>query len=149
MEEYKDIQIGEFKYRIYRLTARNGSWIVAQIATKILPSGMEGMLGVSSQLPANRQEMTESEFHNIQDHCLRVCSRHDLIGEQPTYTVVLRGDGRFSFPDLEFDALTVVTLTVHALLFSCGPFFSEGALKLLMGPVLELFQGSSLSNASK
>jgi hypothetical protein len=144
-EDFTDAVFGTNKYRISRLGAMDGSWILAQIFTKVLPSGMESGLVGATAMPGNRSDMSENEFRNIQTHCLRVCARHGTLGDSPTLEPVLRNDGRFSFPDLEKDLPTVLGLTVSSLMFSLSPFFEEGVLKQTFGalqPILEKVFGT-------
>jgi len=138
-DRFKDVQLNGTRYQIGRMTARNGSWVAMQIMGKIMPSTVESELG-GITLPANRREMSEEEFHSIQDHCLAVCARYERQpnGMEVAIPVFVRPD-TFTCKELEFDLLSIVALTAHALLFNITPFFAEGAL----GKILESLQGSS------
>jgi Phage tail assembly chaperone protein, TAC len=141
-EKTKDVSIGDHQYRVGKLTARTASWVAMQILTKLLPSGDELVTG--GRASAERSALSESEFHNIQGHCLRVCARYETAGESLVPTPVLMADGRFAIPELEYDVVAVMALTLHSLMFSVSPFFEEGALKLLGSslPDLRMFNAS-------
>jgi hypothetical protein len=142
----KEFVIGEQRYQIARMDARTGSWIAMQLLTKLFPFNMEAMMGLDvSKLPANRTELTETEFHNIQDHCLKVVARFDTVGTGTVPIPVLMKSGVWSFKDLETDVVTVLALTAQSLVFNIGPFFDEGALK----PLLESLSGLSQFSAPK
>jgi hypothetical protein len=143
MEKTKDVDISGVRYQIGKMTARDGSWIAMQILTKVLPAGLDEKVTGGSSLPAKRSEMSEQEFHNIQDHCLAVCARYKLVGNVEAALPVFDRPGKLN-PDLEHDVLTVMALTAHALAFNIAPFFAEDALK----PVLASFQGLNLFSAS-
>lgn len=99
----KQIQIGESQYRIGQFTARVGSWILKQILTHAI-------------------NMSEDDFANLQTHCLQVCQRMDAHGiPMPLMT----GDGRWAYPELEYDLVTVSKLMKEALEFNLTPFFED------------------------
>lgn len=124
-EKTKDVYLGDERYQIGRMTPWVGSWMVAQIITKMLPMGIDNALALELKIPINlplsRSDMTEEQFHNMQKHCLDVVKFYEASG--PAVPIVLP-DGRFvkdiSTPD-------VIALTVHALLFNVSDFFVEGA----------------------
>ena len=146
MDATKDVEINGVRYQIGRMTAKAGSWVATQIFTKVLPSAIEGQmnkLGLDS-LPQGRATMTEEEFSNLQDHCLMVCRRYELVGNIDTALPIMPRPGFWAIKELEYDLLTVVALTVHALVFNISPFFDGDALK----GCLQSFQGLGLFNAS-
>lgn len=141
----KDVTIGDFKYQIKKMDPRTGSWIATNLVTKMLPSMMSGAddITAGAKLPPGRAELSEVEFHNIQDHCLEVCYRYEKVGEQIVPITVFR-DGKFS-AGMDLDVVEVLQLTFHALLFNVAPFFGDSALK----GMLQTFQDLSPFNAPK
>lgn len=128
-DKTKDVEIGGQRYRIGRFPARTGSWIAVQIMTKVLPSWLKEVDdGIPEAQKANRPGMTEEEFRNIQDHCLRACFRQSMNGDGGLPTPVLMADGRLD-KDLEDDVVAVMALTVHCLMFNLAPFFQQAELK--------------------
>lgn len=130
----KDVEVAGKKYQISKMPARTASWIAVQILTKMLPGVMESKLQLAN-LPVNRSQLTESEFYSIQASCLAVCSRYERVGEvvAPQPVLMMDGSGRFALPDLEDDVVSVLGLTVHALIFNVSSFFEDGALTAILG----------------
>lgn len=140
IEKTRDVTIGDNVYQLTRMNPRIGSWIVAQLLTKMLPPGighaMLSELKLPVNLPENRNEMTEEQFHNLQDHCLMVVRRYNKAGiAEP----IMIPNGTFCFPDLDYDVVTIMGLTVHSLMFNVKPFFVEGALDR----ILQSFEGEA------
>lgn len=142
-ELFKELVLGENRYRIGKMTARTGSWVASQFASYVLPAAAQSAAKlVAVELPAtpNRSRtMTEAEFYNLQDHCLAVCSR---IRVEPNgsevYYPLIHDSGRWNFDDLETDAVTVTILTVQALMFNITPFFADGAMDNLIAALTAL-----------
>ena len=44
----------------------------------------------------------------------------------------MHGSGRFSFPDLDTDVVTILVLTVHALVFNVAGFFDPAVQEEIM-----------------
>ena len=136
LEKTKDIEIEGERYQLCRMNPRTGSWIVAQLCTRLLPGIIETKLasvfqGSGMSLPAGREQITEQEFHNLQDHCLLACKWYDPKAGVPI--PILTQDGRFAVPALEDDLLTVMTLTAHVLIFNVAPFFAKGRIETMGG----------------
>src|ERR1700746_985624 len=102
MEMFKDVTIGEHKYRIGRFTARVGSWLLAQ--------------------SAKGSNMSEQEFANVQDHCLAVCSRYEPTSGVP---MPVMAKGVFTIKELEYDMATVTKLQGQAMSFNFDSFLEE------------------------
>jgi hypothetical protein len=107
MEMFKDVTIGEYKYRIGRFTARVGSWVLAQ--------------------SSKGSKLTEQEFANLQDHCLAVCSRYETASNVP---MPVMANGIFAIKELEYDMATVTKLQGHAMAFSFDDFLAEAAKEM-------------------
>jgi hypothetical protein len=105
MEMYKDIDIGDHRYRIGRLSARTGSWIL------------------SLALKEAQGQLSESEYANIQQHLLSVCSRFKDEHPMP----ILKKEGTFAVKDLEYDLDMVLRLQVEAKGFNFADFFEKRA----------------------
>jgi hypothetical protein len=107
MEMFKDVTIGEHRYRIGRFTARVGSWLLSQ--------------------SAKGSKLTEQEFANVQDHCLAVCSRYEPTSGVP---MPIMANGVFAIKELEYDMSTVTKLQGHAMSFSFDSFLAEAAREM-------------------
>lgn len=108
MDMFKDIEIGEYRYRISRLSAKTGTWMLS-LAIK----DMQGTL-------------SEAEYANIHQHLLSVCSR--FKGEHPM--PILKADGSVAVKDLEYDLNAVVKLKKEAKDFNFADFFAERAREI-------------------
>jgi hypothetical protein len=142
-ETSKDVTIGESRYQIGRMTARVGSWIAMQIGTKLFPIMFESQINIEG-LPSGRSEMSETEFRNIQDHCLSVCRKYRVVGQSEVALPIMKSANVFAAPELEFDVVTISALTVHALVFNIAPFLQGDELK----SVLASFKDIRLLNPS-
>lgn len=130
IQREKDVTIKGQRYQITKLPATISGWLAVQIATKMLPAFVESKLKIEG-LSANRSEISESEFHNVQNHCLSACKKYEVVGQQDVPQPILVG-GKWVFKDLEYDVVTVLGLTVQALLFNIDPFFQDGGLEELL-----------------
>lgn len=130
MEDSKDVTINGAKFQVGRLKARHGSWILAQVLTKMLPGVLERAFAKQgAKLAAGRSDMNEEEFASIQGHALSVCRRYDKDGlPMPVFLL----PDRWADKELEYNLTAVMALTVHALTFNLGSFFAEGGLALIM-----------------
>lgn len=139
MELSKDVPIGDKRYRIGRVTAIVGSAMVAQILPKLVPHMTDGfnLATVFKMLPS----ISAEELASLQNQSLLVCSRYE---ENGAVTPILLRPGTWGIKELEYDAVTVLTLSVHALVFNLTPFFTGGGLQTLIQSVL----GSNQSEQS-
>jgi hypothetical protein len=141
----KDVTIAGKRYQIGRFTARTGSWILAQVLTKMLPSVIEKALAkhAGAKLAAGRAELSEDEFESIQAHALAVCRRYEGENQLPM-PIFLRPD-RWAAKDLEFNLVTVMSLTIQALVFNLESFFDEDGLNQILDQIPGLASASSTS----
>jgi hypothetical protein len=73
----------------------------------------------------------------LQDHCLAVCRRYETVGTQEAPLPIIARPGVFAIAELEYDLITIFTLTAQALIYNIAPFFEEGGLT----SILENFPG--------
>lgn len=121
MDKYKDITVGDGdaarRFRINRLPADVGSWIVFQI----LSSG--GKLG-------------EEDFRKAQGYLLSSVQRRTVIGEQEVYEpIYVRESAVWVDKALQFDLVTVVNLTMQAMGYNFDGFFDDSRIR----PILDGF----------
>jgi hypothetical protein len=131
MQIHKDVEIGEKRYRIQRFKSDDGSFIVFQLMTKMLPGFVAGQLNMAG-LAQSGASMSEADFRTIQRHCLSVCYRYEgnsTVTEVPL--PVMTTNGVFAIKDLEYDLATVLALTIHALTYNFSDFFQGNALSAL------------------
>lgn len=130
-------------YQIGRFTARNGSWILAQLLTKMLPANVENALAPTTKgkLPSHRTLLSEDEFANLQGHCLAVCRRLENGVPMPIFLL----PDTWAVKELEYDLVTVMKLTIHALTFNLQPFFQGDGLSQILS---SLPQGLGLNSSA-
>ena len=147
-ELYKSVEINGRKFRIKKFSARDGSFIVLKVSALLAPM-FEGMkwdklsnakkpedVDTSqiniAQMFGKLTELKESDFSYLQGKCLRVCEEELKAG----YTPVLADNGMFAVNGLDDDVLTVMALTVHALVFNLSGFFTGTGLGGLLNGLL-------------
>jgi hypothetical protein len=101
LEDTKDVTVRGKNYRIKRLTAMVGAWMI-----RALPNS------------------SEDDFKKIQTYCLKACSRIEPDG---TPSPILMEDGRWVAIDLEYDTISVMELEAEVIKFNLADFFVEGA----------------------
>ena len=136
-EQFKEVELGGRKWRVGRFDALTGSYIATLLLMQMLPMGLDQQVGLGS-LAKGRSLMDRETFLDVQKECLRVCAEPQVVGEVLTPLKVMLDDGRWGVPGLEDDFVTVLSLTIHALVFNVSDFFQEGALTGLtsLSPVL-------------
>jgi hypothetical protein len=141
MPTSKDVEIAGKKYQVGQFKARDGSFILAQMLTKMLPAVIEAGFKkeAGATLPASRSALSEDEFASIQGHALAVCSRVENGVPMPIF---FRPDV-WAVKELEYDLITVMALTIHALVFNIAPFFEGDGLSQILGSIPNLGLSSS------
>jgi hypothetical protein len=121
-EMTKDIEVNGHKYRLARLPASIGSWIIRILAG----NGMT----------------VEEDFYRIQNYCLKACSLLTPAGP----SVIMMQDGRWAVKELEYDTEAVVKITNEMLAFNLSDFFDADGSKKAASPSAST---SSLSSVPK
>lgn len=130
-ENYKDIEVNGRKFRLNKLNARTGTYMLLKI-TKILPPILENInldkldsdnlnfkdLNLTKVL-SPIFDMEEKEFTYIQDNCLKTIEELLPAGPQQ----VLYNNGQWGASDIEFDMVLVMNLTIQSLWFNLQGFF--------------------------
>lgn len=132
-QNYKDIEISGRKFRLNKLNARTGTFMLLKI-TKILPPILENINLDKLDLDSDNINikdlnltkalepifnMDEKEFNYIQDNCLKTVEELLPAGPQP----VLNEVGQWGVLDIEFDMALVMNLTLQSLWFNLQGFF--------------------------
>jgi hypothetical protein len=141
-ENFKIVEIAGRKWRIEKFDAMTGSYIAYQLMSQMLPGGIDQQVtgGEAAAIaPKNRPLMSKKEFANLQLDCLNVCYELLPAGKTP----VIGENGAWGVIGIEDDTITVMALTIHALIFNIAGFFDGNALKELAGS----FAGMTLFNA--
>ena len=141
--DFKEVMIGEQKYRVTRFTAETGSWIAFKVLMSALPAGIDASLPIP--LPKGRDVMSKADFLDIQRECLRVCFS---VTDDNLVNPLMTADGRYTDPEISHDMVLVIALTVHTLLFNIMPFFEEGQLAKLTGAFASLIPSDAPMSTS-
>lgn len=135
-ETKKIVEIQGRKFEIRSFDAFTGSYIAFTLMEKMLPMGMEARVmntlraegkDVDALPTPNRVLMSKGEFIAFQRDVLSV------VGEVlPGRTAPLFNDnGSWGVEDVADNAMLVILLTIHALVFNIAGFFSGDGLKEL------------------
>jgi len=143
-EPHKDVAIGGRKWRIGRFDALTGSYITTLLLMQMLPMGLDEQVGLGG-IVKGKSLMDKGTFMDVQKECLRVCSELQLVGAMEAPIPVMLSDERWGVADIEDDVVTILSLTIHTLIFNVSDFFQEDALKDLG----QTFSGLSLFNAKE
>jgi Phage tail assembly chaperone protein, TAC len=139
---FKDIELNGKKYRINKFDALTGSFISYMLMQQLLPSLLKSD-GVKPEdvIGGALFKMDKESFTRIQKDCLSVCHEIHVHGKVDVPVAVILQSGEWGVKDLEHDTVTVMALTIHALIFNLQSFFVEGSMNGLM----ESFKGLGLS----
>jgi hypothetical protein len=136
-ETYKDIEINDRKFRLNKMNARTGSYLIFKLM-KILSPMFKNIkedsndINISdlnlTELASKLFDLPEEDFRFIQDNALQVI-QEILPGGQPP---VLNKRGEFEALNVEFDTPLVMNLTIQSLVFNVKGFFKGGPLDSIM-----------------
>ena len=134
-ETKKIVEIQGRKFEIRSFDAFTGSYIAFTLMEKMLPTGMEAKVmnavkadgGDAAVSLPSRALMSKGEFIAFQRDVLSV------VGEVlPARTAPLFNEnGSWGVADIEDNAMLVILLTIHALVFNIAGFFTGDGLKEL------------------
>jgi hypothetical protein len=148
VEHFKDVEVNGRMFRIRKFDALTGSFMLIKITGLMAPllknldmSKLKNVNEASDvqldafNLPGIMAELgnlPEEDFKYIQGKCLRVCHESLSAGLTP----ILNENGSFAVMGLDEDTMTVMALTVHALVFNVKGFFTESPLASIVGGLL-------------
>jgi hypothetical protein len=132
MPSSKDVELKGVKYRIGQMDAMTGGKILSLVLPKLIPylDEKQGLnpAAIIQMLPS----LGSDSLNEIQRDSMKVCSIYKGEGIVPIMMV----DGRWANKEMEFDAVTVLALTCHAVIFNLAPFFSDGGLQMIMQSIM-------------
>lgn len=142
IQMHKDVTVGETEYRVGRMKAHVGAWIISLLRGKTQasaarraaepvgeveavdlpkPSFEEGLMATTVYLIG---QFSFDEMRQVQDLCLEQCARYEEIGGKHIPMPILAGPGRWAISELEYDGPAVLSLTRECLAFNIAPFFT-------------------------
>jgi len=122
-EMFKEVEVGGRRFSISRLDALTGSYITTLVLMQMLPLGIDAQ--VTGGTSKNRSLMDKETFLDVQKECLKVVSELKSIDGNVAPIPVMLYDGRWGVEGLDTDTMTVLTLTIHTLIFNIADFFKE------------------------
>ncbi|WP_034438005.1 phage tail assembly chaperone [Clostridium ihumii] len=138
---YKDIEISNRKFRLKKMNARTGSYMLYKFIKIVTPIFKNIKIDNESNLEdidlkdvsladviSSIFNLPEEEFRYIQDNCLQ--SVEEILPAGPAQ--VLDKYGNFGVMDIEFDTGLVMQLTVQSLMFNVSGFFDGSPLTSLV-----------------
>jgi hypothetical protein len=136
-ETYNDIEINGRTFRLNKMDARTGSYMLFKLIKIITPMFKKIDMN-KEEVNLNDLNLTEiadslfdlpqKQFQFIQDSALKVV-QEILPGGKP---FILNKYGEFEALNVEFDIPLVMNLTVQSIIFNVKGFFSEDLLKSLI-----------------
>ncbi|KIN80938.1 phage tail assembly chaperone [Clostridium botulinum] len=150
---YEEIEINGRKFRLNKLDARTGSYMLFKF-TKIITPILKGLkienindigdIKISdlnfTEVAASIFDLPEEEFRYIQDNCLRVVE--EILPAGPAK--VLDKYGNFGVMDIEFDTALLMNLTIQSLVFNVKGFFAGSPLTSIMEILTTSLQNSKM-----
>lgn len=148
MENFKDIVVKDRKFRLNKMDARTGSYMLFRLVNILTPlfKGVDldkiaredeendkenaksflDSIDLSS-LASSLFSLKEDEFRFIQDNCLHAVEEVLPARNAP----VLDKNGNYGVSNIEFDVALLMNLTVQSLIFQVKGFFNADLLSSL------------------
>ncbi|GAA0083128.1 phage tail assembly chaperone [Clostridium sporogenes] len=134
VETCKDIEINERKFRLNKMDARTGSFMLFKLMKILTPIfkniKVDNAEDISlddinlTDLMSSIFDLQEDEFRYIQDNCLRVVE--EILPAGPAK--VLDKYGNFGIMNIELDTSLLTNLTIQSLVFNVKGFFDGSPL---------------------
>ena len=142
-ELFKDVEIGNRKFRLNKFDALTGSYVIYTVLTQILPMGLGNQIEGLPDMTKGMSVMPKEQFVELQKDCLKACSEIIMTGNTVAPIPVLMSDGRWGIDDLAQDTATVMMLTIQVLGYNVKSFFDENVLETFKDSIAQL----NMSNA--
>lgn len=135
-ETSRVVTISGRRWKIGKFDALTGSYIalkmlskLANIAVGVLSGELEDPAIIGMGIAHEISALTKAEIMEIQSECLLVISELQEVGGKEMENPVRLNDGRWGVGELENNAVLVMGLVGHVLLFNLTGFFDESTLK--------------------
>jgi hypothetical protein len=149
--ESKDVNLGVNRYRIARMNASTGSWLLFKLLDSLrkimADTSQDGQQSAQEEIGPEQREQAANAliqgmlmtldkglFDQVQREALNVVGQYTAIGEKEVVLPVMMANGTVAIPALKNDIVTIVQLTSHALYFNLSPFFLGDGLKDMFQP---------------
>ena len=119
---FKIIEFEDRNWRIGKFSAQVGSYIAYSLMGEILPMGIT--IDGIPKAPAGSKIMSKSDFIDLQNDCLKICS--EMLPAGPA--TVLNENGSWGVEDIENNPKLALVLMIQALMWNITDFFDENLL---------------------
>lgn len=161
MENFKDIVVDGRTFRLNKLDARKGSFMLMKLVKILTPLlkgvNVDDIMSESEAIEGEKKEeksfldnisiedlanslfdLEEDEFVFIQDNALKVVQEVLSARNAP----VLDANGNYGVIGIEFDTMLLLNLTVQSIKFNVAGFFKGGFLSSALKESTSLQQNS-------
>jgi hypothetical protein len=135
-ETERIVTVSGRRWKIKKFDALTGSYIalkmmskISHIAVGVFAGNLTDKAVIAMSIANEIGTLTKQEFNEIQSECLHVATELVTVGDKVVDTPIRLPDGRWGVSGVEDDALLVMTLVSHSLLFNLTSFFDGNALK--------------------
>lgn len=137
-ENYKDIEINDRKFRLNKLPAMKGIFMMTKLVGILVP--MMGNINMDSldttalkdlnytQISKSLCNLEEEDFKYIQENALKVVQELLPAGPQN----VLNNSGEWGVDNIAFDMALVLNLTIQSIWFTVQSFLKDSPLSSLL-----------------
>ena len=156
-ETSRVVTISGRRWKINKFDALTGSYIAVKMVSKlsgVMSAFISGKIDIKNKedqglialsLANEIGSLSKTEFNEIQGECLHVVQEVTEVGGKEITGPLRLPDGRWAVSGMEDDALLILGLVSHVLLFNLTSFFDENVLKELG----KSFQGLTSFSASE
>lgn len=135
-ETSRIVTISGRRWKVGKFDALTGSYIalkmlskLSHIAVGVFSGNLTDKAVIAMSIANEVGSLTKTEFVEIQGECLHVIKELKEVGGKDIENPIRLPDGRWGVEGMEDDALLVMTLVSHSLLFNLSGFFSAAALR--------------------
>lgn len=135
-ETSRVVTVGGRRWKISKFDAMTGSYIalkmvskLSNIAVGVVSGSVKDPAVIAISIANEIGTLSKQEFLEVQVECLHVTKELQEVGGKEIENPLRLPDGRWGVAGLEEDALLIMTLASHVLLFNLSDFFDVNALK--------------------
>jgi len=135
-ETERIVTVSGRRWKVKKFDALTGSYIalkmmskVSHIAVGVFAGNLTDKAVIAMSIANEIGALAKQEFNEIQSECLHVVTELVTVGDKVVDTPLRLPDGRWGVSGVEDDALLIMTLVSHVLLFNLTSFFDGNALK--------------------
>jgi len=135
-ETQRVVTISGRRWKIGKYDALTGSYIalkmlskLSHIAVGVFSGNLKDQALIAMSTANEIGSLTKAEFNEIQSESLHVVAELKEVSGKDIENPIRLPDGRWGVEGLEDDALLIMTLVSHVLLFNLSGFFNAASLR--------------------